>query len=141
MPDLPPELDFSTAEGRRATPRRMNDMSLYVQARLRALDATRDAWEEATAQLKAIGLERLTAVLQPLFDQAVADTAAIAAARAEIDDPAWRTQLMADLTASLIAAGSFVKSEPPGITLFSGTEPPPANTGEEGDIYIYVEPA
>ncbi|MDD3799356.1 MAG: hypothetical protein PHE36_09290 [Novosphingobium sp.] len=141
MPDLPTDLDFSTTEGRRATPVRMNRMSEHVAARLRALEANRQNWDAAVAQLKALGLERVTAVLQPLFDQAVADAAAISATRAAIEDPQWRAQLIEDVTDALIAAGTFVKAGTPGITLYSGTEAPPANTGAEGDIYIYVEPA
>ncbi|MEZ5688693.1 MAG: hypothetical protein R3E21_07935 [Caenibius sp.] len=70
MSNLPPELDFLSPEGRIASPARMDRMAQHLAARLRALEATRDAYNQAIQQLQDIGLQRLNEVLLPLFEEA-----------------------------------------------------------------------
>ncbi len=70
MADLPPELDFSTPEGRIATPDRMNRFAGYILARLRALESQQPEFQAAVEQLLTIGLDRVNESLVPVFNQA-----------------------------------------------------------------------
>lgn len=141
MPQRPPELDFSTDPGRVASPKRMNDMADHILGRFRALEGQRPEWNAAIEQLKAIGLTRVTEVLQPIFDTAVAIGAELEALRDEQTSTAWRDQLVADVVASIVDQGLFVRcgAGAEGLTLYSGADLPPGGEGNPGDLYAFVE--
>jgi hypothetical protein len=100
MSTLPNELDFATNSGREATPERMNRAMEYLLGLVRALQASRPEFEAAVEQLRAIGLERVTEVLNPIFDQATA----IKAALVSIQDEWTASTLPAQVQANAISA-------------------------------------
>gem|GEM_PF-6848142 len=142
MPSRSPEAEFATEAGRRATPARMNQFSDYLDGRLRAVEARRASFDAAIAELKGIGLERVTAVLQPLLDQASDDAAAISTLLADLSAPEFRASLIADTIAEIIAQGLFVRAGAgaEGMTLYSGNALPDPLLGQPGDLYAYVDP-
>jgi hypothetical protein len=75
MSSLPRELDFVSDPV--ATPERMNAATGYLLALIRGLQASRPDYDAAIAQLQTIGLERVTDVLTPIFDNAEAIQAAL----------------------------------------------------------------
>lgn len=100
MSSLPPELDFSSPLGRIATPERMNAAMAYIVARFKAVEAVTPDVEAALATLKTIGLDRITEVLTPIFDNAEA----MAAALQQIQDDWTGSTLPATVQANAIAA-------------------------------------
>lgn len=86
MSNLPPELDFLSSDGRIASPERMDRMAKHIASRLRALEATRDAYDLAIKQLQDIGLQRLNEVLLPLFEQSQTIADQLAAIHAQWAD-------------------------------------------------------
>ncbi|MFA7597019.1 MAG: hypothetical protein WCY92_11755 [Novosphingobium sp.] len=65
---LPSEIDFQT--DRRASPERMNRAMLWLYAQLRIAQAQAKSYEVAINELRALGLERVTEALTPVFVQA-----------------------------------------------------------------------
>jgi len=120
----------------------MNQFSDYLDGRLRAVEARRASFDAAIAELKGIGLERVTAVLQPLLDQASDDAAAISTLLADLSAPEFRASLIADTIAEIIAQGLFVRAGAgaEGMTLYSGNALPDPLLGQPGDLYAYVDP-
>jgi hypothetical protein len=121
----------------------MNAFADYILQRFAALEAQRPEWESAVDDLKANGLSRVNEVLQPIFDEAVAIGAELSTLRDELASPAWRTALIADVVADLVASGQFVKcgAGNEGLTLYSGAAPPDPATAQPSDLYVYVEPS
>jgi hypothetical protein len=78
----------------------MNEAMGYLLALIRALQASRPDYDAAITQLQTIGLERVTDVLNPIFDNAEAIQATL---QAIVDD--WSTStLPATVTANAAAA-------------------------------------
>lgn len=99
MGTLPTELDFVANPV--ASPDRMNAAMAYIIARLRALEAVTPDFVAAIDSLKQVGLDRLTAALIPVFDQAtnIGDTLqALSDHWTAIDLPAqMEAQVLSDL--------------------------------------------
>jgi hypothetical protein len=142
VPQRPADVDFATDRGRIASPKRMNEMSDHFLTRLRALEGFRADWDAAVAELKEIGVSRVTEALQPVFDQAQALADELTQMRADMETDAYRDQLIADVIAAIVGQGLFVKAGAgaEGMTLYSGDAAPDPATGNEGDLYAYVEP-
>lgn len=145
MPPLPPDADFATDRGRIASPERMNRFSGYLQARFGALEAQRATWEAAVVELKAIGLSRVTEVLQPIYDNAVAIGTELEALRNALASDDYRAELVADAKAAVlqdIAEGNLYVRDGAnaGLELYSGPEAPDPELAAPGAIYIYVAP-
>lgn len=64
---LPTELDFTTPEGRKATPERMNEAMSYIVARIKAVEAVTPAINNVVETLRTVGLDRLQEALAPVF--------------------------------------------------------------------------
>jgi hypothetical protein len=164
MSTLPPELDFSTADGREATPERMNRAMAYIVQRFKAAESVVPEFQTAIDQLKATGLERLDEVLTPLLTSAQAMSDEIVAIRDALATPAWRAALLADAVAGAIAASFndpaqraalindviteigvrnlYIKTGAgsAGATLTAGSAAPDNATGANGDIYVQFTP-
>lgn len=92
---LPAELDFD--KDRDASPDRMNRAMSYLLRLYSTVAALRPDYEAAIAQIQTIGLQRLTEALQPVFLDAEAIGADLAALRA-----AWlETNVLEDLQTGL----------------------------------------
>lgn len=65
---LPAEIDFQS--DRRATPDRMNRAMLWIYAQLRIAQAQAKTYETAINELRALGLDRVSEALTPVFLQA-----------------------------------------------------------------------
>lgn len=97
MSSLPPELDFTANPA--ATPARMDEAMGYIASALRRAESLRPDFEAAIERLRAIGLERLDAVLSPIFVDAQGIAARLAAIEVQ-----WLTgDPLAQLLASLQA--------------------------------------
>jgi len=142
MPKRPSEAEFATDRGRVASPARMNEFSDYLLQRMAALEATRPEWESAVAELKAVGLSRVTEVLQPIYDNAVAIGVELEQLRAALAAPDFRAELIAETVAAIVEQGLFVRcgEGAEGLTLYSGAGLPDGQAGQAGDLYAYVEP-
>lgn len=95
---LPDELDFVVKP--QATPTRMNEAMEYIVARLRALEAVTPDFIAAIDQLKAVGLERLTEALVPIFEEAQSIGDALQA----IGDQWLAEDLPGEMEANVLAA-------------------------------------
>src|SRR5205085_5889315 len=106
----------------------------YLLARFSAIEAQRPEFAAAIDQLKSIGLTRVTEVLQPIFDEAVATAAELEALRTEQTSTAWRDALIADVVDALVEGGQFVRcgAGSEGLTLFSGAVAPNPATAAPG---------
>lgn len=78
---LPVELDFTKNPA--ATPARMDAAMEYIMAYFRSLDPIKTAVDDSVDELRRVGLERLTEVLTPIFNDASALADALAAIEAE----------------------------------------------------------
>jgi hypothetical protein len=67
MTSLAPEIDFKADKA--ATPDRMNVAMTHIDARLRALETYKPNFDALFAQLQEIGLTRIDAGLQPVYDR------------------------------------------------------------------------
>lgn len=160
MPVRPKELDFSTPDGREATPERMNRAMDYILARFKAFESVVPEFESVINQLRATGLERLDEVLTPLLADAQGMRDDIAAIKTALEDPAWRDALIADVVeAGLIdpvARAAFIDdviteiasrqlyietgAGSAGANLTSGTAAPNNADGADGDLYVQFVP-
>lgn len=142
MPTRPPELEFATADGREATPERMNRAMDYILGRLKAAESVVPEFESALNQLEATGLTRLNEFLTPLFNEATAMRDAIEVIKLGLEETAWRTALIADVKAAVIAdieaANLYVKAGAGATdaTLYAGAGTPDNALGQDGDLYV-----
>jgi hypothetical protein len=102
MSSLPSELDFVADP--EATPDRMNTAMGYLLALIRALQASRPDYDAAIAQLQTVGLERVTDVLNPIFDNANDIQAALQSIVDEWTASTLPAQVQANTTAAVRAA-------------------------------------
>lgn len=164
MPVRPKELDFSTPDGREATPERMNRAMDYILARFKAFESVVPEFESVINQLRATGLERLDEVLTPLLADAQGMRDDIAAIKTALEDPAWRDAVVEDAKTAAIAAsfGDAVQrasliddviaeiasrqlyietgAGSAGANLTSGTAAPNNADGADGDLYVQFVP-
>ena len=110
---LPPDLDFD--RDRSGTSERMNRAMEFLYRLLQTAVAQRPEFETAIAQLRGVGLDRLNEVLAPVFLEATAIEAQLAAIRTAWLTGAPLTQLMTDLanqvTARLLAVDASVAAQ------------------------------
>lgn len=105
---LPRELDFALDS--KASPARMNLAMEYIVAKIRALEAVSPDFAAAVDQLKAVGLERLTEVLAPIFVEANNLADALAAIEQAWIDNDLPGQIQAEVTEVVTAAFSDYRS-------------------------------
>ena len=99
MSSLPAEVDFFA--DRSATEERMNRAMAFLVAWLRRVESVQPEFLAVTAELKTVGLQRLDAVLSPIFVDAQGISAQLAAIRTAWLTGQPLTQLIADLTAQV----------------------------------------
>jgi hypothetical protein len=100
MSSLPTELDFSRNPA--ATPERMDAAMEYIVARLRALEAIQPEYQSVIDQLKGVGLERVTEVLNPIFEDAQNIAAAVETIFEQISNDATVEQVTQDVTDAVV---------------------------------------
>lgn len=100
MSSLPTELDFTKDPA--ATPQRMDAAMEYIVARFRALEAIHPEFQSVIDQLKGVGLERVTEVLTPIFQEAQQISDALDALYEEISEDATLEQITADVTDAVV---------------------------------------
>lgn len=156
MPSLPKELDFSTPDGREATPERMNLAMEYIQAQIKALQSVVPEFESVINQLKATGLERLDEVLTPLLVSAQSMVSQITAITEAVNAPEWRADLIADVVAvglvdpahraafindviaAIDARDLYIRAADgtADVAMFTGAAAPSNALGKDGDLYV-----
>jgi hypothetical protein len=101
MSSLPAEVDFFA--DRSATEERMNRAMAFLVAWLRRVESVQPEFLAVTAELKTVGLQRLDAVLSPIFVDAADIAAQLAAIRTAWLTAQPLTQLLTDLSAQVTA--------------------------------------
>lgn len=102
MSSLPIELDFD--KNRAATPARMNMAMDYLIARLKAVESLAPGIEKAIDTLNTIGLDRISAILVPLSEQANAIVDDLATIKAEWESDNTFDNAVAAATAAVTDA-------------------------------------
>jgi len=133
MSSLPTELDFAMNPA--ATPARMNLAMSYLIARLKAIESLAPGIQEAIDTVNTVGLERLTAVLVPLSEQANAIVDDLATIKALWESDHTFEDAVAATTAAVTSAFSTYRARYWGPLPSAPTAGPEGQTLEVGVMY------
>lgn len=134
MSSLPSELNFSADPA--ATPARMDRAMTYIIARLKAVEAVQPDFLAAIDQLKAVGLQRVTDALIPVFDQANGIADALEAIRATWEADLLPAQVVAETTAAVTAAFADYRHRYLGAKAAAPTTREDGTNVAVGDMYF-----
>lgn len=108
----------------------------YLIARIKAVEAVQPEFLSKLEELRALGLERVTEVLQPIFDDAQAIGEALQAIKDEWDADTLPAQVVADATAAVTAAFADYRHRYLGAKATAPTVRDDGTAVSVGDMYF-----